>query len=151
MLHKIRQIKERIKSLIFRAKKSDQQPVAKNRVFNNIDREKIARICKMQEENNRKLRDMNLKIARTIRRIEDVKRRISNVQANDPNIGINTSRMRKDLDGKMRQMRKNGINLRNFNEFVDLREFLKFNRMNAITDEVIQKCNWDLTLKQLFE
>ncbi|MEW6535409.1 MAG: hypothetical protein AB1454_07275 [Candidatus Auribacterota bacterium] len=143
MKERIQQIKNRLLQLLF-GKKSSTVVSSDAAAKSSMDKERLAHIYKIQEENNRKLQEMNLRIAQTIRRIDDVKRRMLNAKVNESELNLSSRPYSGD-----RPLRKKSINLRNFNEFVDLREFLKFNRMDIISEEEISQCNWDQVFKQL--
>lgn len=113
--------------------------------------ERIARIYKVQQENNKKLKEMNEKISNTIRRIEEVKKKMVNAPINETEKFF----LKEKTNEQAREMLKNRplpkLPFREFSEFVDLHEFIKFNKMGAITDKEVASCDWQETLRRLCE
>ncbi len=115
--------------------------------------ERVMKMRKLQQDNTEKLQEMNEKIARTIRRIEEVKRRMANARANEMERKQNTASDKKHENpmDKLKNRRLPKLPIREFSEFEDLHEFIKFNRMGKITEDEVQNCNWQETFKQLCE
>ncbi len=111
-------------------------------------RQKIERIYEIQQQNNRKLQEMNDKIANTIRRIEEVKKRMVNTRMKEIDNKINANR-KKEMPEFIKNKNVARQPFREFSEFVDLHEFIKFNRMGLISDEEVNNCDWNETFKKL--
>ncbi len=152
MLENLRRMRKRIKQFFtnpFRAKKTSGALAGSNGLLaGGFPRDRMLKIYRIQQENNKKLNDMNEKIAKTIRRIEEVKKRMASAKMNEADNQLR----RKIMDDPMNNMRNRPLPklpFREFKEFVDLHEFIKFNRMSSITEQEIQQCNWDETLRKL--
>jgi len=112
-------------------------------------RKRIQNIYRIQQENNKKLNAMNEKIARTIRRIEEVKNKMANIRLNEAEKNSFSDEITDDPTASLKHRPLPKLPFKEFSEFVDLHEFIKFNKMGSITEEEIQTCNWDETLKRL--
>ncbi|MDX9703206.1 MAG: hypothetical protein RBU23_09200 [Candidatus Auribacterota bacterium] len=115
--------------------------------------DRVMKVRQLQQDNNEKLNEMNEKIARTIRRIEEVKRRMANARANEYEMERRSVADKKQQDpmDKLKNRRLPKLPIREFSEFEDLHEFIKFNRMGKITEDEVQNCDWQETFKQLCE
>ena len=156
MLQGLRRIKEAIKSLFKKNHKSAQEitPIqtflSEHENDNTKERaEKLARIYRMHQDNNKKLQDMNDRIGKTIKRIEDVKKRMINARVNEAEIKKQFAR--KDPMESLKNKKLPDLPIREFAEFENLHEFIKFNRMGAITEDEVQTCDWQDMFKKLCE
>jgi|GEM_PF-2296996 len=146
-------IRERIKEYFSRAFGYKRVEIEVDETLNNVfsaesKRQKIERIYQIQQENNRKLQEMNDKIANTLRRIEEVKKKMVNARMKEIENKISPNR-KKDQPDVIIPKHISRQPFREFSEFVDLHEFIKFNRMGRISDEEINNCNWNDTFKKL--
>ena len=156
MLEGLRRIKEAIKSMFKKNNKSAQE-ISPIQTFlkdqqneNNRERaEKLARIYRMHQANNNKLQEMNERIGKTIKRIEDVKKRMINARVNESE--IKEQFIKKDSVESLKNKKLPDLPIREFAEFEDLHEFIKFNRMGVISDDEVKSCDWQDMFKKLCE
>lgn len=149
MLEILRRLKDQIRGY-FLKKQVPMSPsvniIPKEAFSSFANKEKALRIYKVQEENNKRLHEMNEKIANTLRRIQEVKKRMARSKINEIERKINQR--------PSEILKKHGLHnlsLRKFSEFKDLHEYIKFNRMGSITDKEIQTCDWQKVFRQLCE
>lgn len=154
MLEGLRRIKEAIKSLFMKNNKSAQE-ISPIQTFmhehnDNPERaQKLVRIYRIHQENNNKLKEMNERIGKTIKKIEDVKKRMINARVNESE--LKKQAMKKDPIEFLKNKKLPNLPIREFAEFEDLHEFIKFNRMGSISEEEIKKCDWQDIFKKLCE
>ena len=102
----------------------------------------------VQQENDKKIKEMNEKLSKTLRRIEEVKKRMVNSHSLDPDKKTGNDQKPFNI---VRKTYLNRMSSRKLNEFENIHEFIKFNRMKAITDEEVQNCDWDVVFRKLCE
>lgn len=142
MKHTLRIIKERIAGYIRKVMGNEEIPVD----FTASDN--VKRIYRIQKENDKKIREMNEKLSHTLQRIEEVKRHMVNTGYSTLN--LDAPREEKPFN-IVRKTYLNRMSSRKLNEFENIHEFIKFNRMKAITEDDIKNCNWKETFRKLCE
>jgi len=156
MLEGLRRIKKAIKSMFKKNNKPApeispiQTYLNEQKNDNNRERaEKLARIYRMHQTNNNKLQEMNERIGKTIKRIEDVKKRMINSRVNEAELKKHS--MKKDPMESLKNRKLPDLPIREFAEFEDLHEFIKFNRMGSISEDEVKSCDWQDMFKKLCE
>jgi len=149
MLEILRRLKNQFRSCFTKKQapmSSSANVMHENSISSFANKEKVLKIYKIQEENNKRIQEMNEKIANTLRRIQDVKKRMAKTKINETERKIN-----KNPSEIFRKCKLHNLSLGKFNEFEDLHEYIKFNRMDSITDKEIQNCDWQEVFRQICE
>ncbi len=149
MLEILRRLRDQIRGYFVKKRVPTNQTVSmtQNNTFSSFaNKEKALKLFKAQQDNTQRLQEMNEKIATTLKRIQEVKKRMANAKINE---------LQKKINQRPAEiLRRHGLHnlsLRKFSEFKDLHEYIKFNRMNAITDTEVKDCNWQELFRQLCE